>query len=278
MKKAILILFGITLLLPSFDTYTEAFQSGLWTYDNHRRHPARSYDLQFRIGPEINGLRPWTRIRLGFPIKPVTVDVLTRPVIVQVRLETLHITVNLVAALVGILIVWALKRGKPGRRNATGYPTKVWLTGVLLTPVLLLIHECLVSQRNGAGELFAVFLYCLVAGGGVSLPVWLLLVLAGKWVSRLAQPPPVRKMLLQIGVFLLTFGVLFALSGKHAFAWNVVSAWLLFNLAALTAGIWMHPIDAHPENEFTATRTPTLPCPSPQGGCAARPDSSSLIP
>jgi hypothetical protein len=263
MKKAILILFGITLLLPSFDTYTQASQSGLWTYDNHRRYPAMSYDLQFRIGTEINDLRPWTRVRLGFPIKPITVDVLTRPVIIQVRLETLHITVNLVAALVGILIVGALKRDNPGRRNSIRYSTKVWLTNVLLTPLLLLIHSCLGSQRSGAGELILLFLYCLVAGGGISLPVWLLLVLAGKWVSRLAQPAPVKKMLIQIGVLLLTFGVLFALSGKNVFAWNVVSAWLLFNLAALTAGIWMHKIDPHPENEFITTNTTAIHCNHP---------------
>jgi hypothetical protein len=121
MKKAILIILGITLLFPSFDKYTNAAQAGLWTYDNHRRYPAKSYDLQFRIGTEINDIRPWTRIRLGFPIKPITVDVLTEPVIVQVRFETLHIIINIVMALIGILGVWAFKKRK--KRTKTGANT-----------------------------------------------------------------------------------------------------------------------------------------------------------
>lgn len=240
MKKAILILFAITLLFPSFDTYTNAAQSGLWTYDNHRRYPAKSYDLQFRIGTEINDIRPWTRVRLGFPVKPITVDVLTRPVIVQTRIETLHLLVNVAAALVGIVIFRALRRGKSNESSYIRYPTKIWLTSVLLTPVLLAIQNLISGEVNSIGDLAGLFLYCLVAGGAVSLPIWLMLVVAARWITRLDQPPAVQKMLMQIGGFLLTFGLLLGFSGEAALSWNIVSAWLVLNLAALTAGIWVH--------------------------------------
>jgi hypothetical protein len=123
MKKAVLIILGITLLLPSFDEYNRAYQSSLWTSRSQRRYPAKSYDLQFRFGTEIDDLRPWTRVRLGFPIKPITVDILTEPVIVQVRFETLHNIVNIIVALIGILGVWIFRIRRRKKITKTGSNT-----------------------------------------------------------------------------------------------------------------------------------------------------------
>ncbi|MES2731478.1 MAG: hypothetical protein V4714_07005 [Bacteroidota bacterium] len=123
MKKALLFIFGITFLFPSFERYTHAYQSSLWTYDNHRRYQDKSYDLQFRIGPEIEVIQPWLRVRLGFPIKPLTVDIQAQARIIQVRLDTFYIVYNLITAMVGLLLVWAWKwNGKRGKTGASTMP------------------------------------------------------------------------------------------------------------------------------------------------------------
>lgn len=67
----------------------------------------------------------WNRIRLGFPFKPVTIDIQPDHSIVQVRIEPDAIIVNIlimsVFGCVVLLTFIGIKRIKNGAHRAQGY-------------------------------------------------------------------------------------------------------------------------------------------------------------
>ncbi len=116
MKKVLILLFVATVFFPWFIMLEHSHQTYLWTYDNHRRGGAVSYDWQFRIGGETDSTK-WLRTRLGFPIQPITIDVGGTSGIVQARIEPVNFLLNLIPASLLAIILLTVRWIWRGPRN-----------------------------------------------------------------------------------------------------------------------------------------------------------------
>ena len=85
----------ITLFFPGFETMEHACQTGLWTSNVYP--PEKAAGFAVKLGGDIGySFETWNRIRLGFPFKPVTIDIQREYSIVQARIEPDAIIVNIV--------------------------------------------------------------------------------------------------------------------------------------------------------------------------------------
>ncbi len=89
-KHYLLIIFLIILFFPKVKSLNNSYQDYLWTYDTVKNHNEKTSDIQFRLGGEIENIKPWTRINLGFPISCITLDYQSEFKILQVRIETVN--------------------------------------------------------------------------------------------------------------------------------------------------------------------------------------------
>ncbi len=85
------------------------YQSSLWTYSDQRRGGEKSNDWQFSIGG-LTESTEWTRVKLGLPIQPITIDTQLSHGIVQVRIEPVNVMRNLILAAIVALVLLAVRR------------------------------------------------------------------------------------------------------------------------------------------------------------------------
>lgn len=90
MVRLIIVLLLFVFLCPSYEKLNNTHQDYLWTASNDRREEQLIKDIQFRLGGEVDDLKPWWRIRLGFPAT-TTIDYQADLSIMQVRIEPLNI-------------------------------------------------------------------------------------------------------------------------------------------------------------------------------------------
>lgn len=86
----LIIIFLIILFFPKVKSSNHTYQECLWTSNTTKNHNEQTADIQFRLGGEIEILKPWTRINLGFPISCITIDCQSEFKILQVRIETVN--------------------------------------------------------------------------------------------------------------------------------------------------------------------------------------------
>ena len=109
MKRTLIILFCVSMFFPWFSSMEHTYQSSLWTYSDQRRGGEKSYDWQFSIGG-LTESTEWTRVRLGLPIQPITIDTQLSHGIVQVRIEPVNVMRNLIPAAIVALVLLAVRR------------------------------------------------------------------------------------------------------------------------------------------------------------------------
>ena len=94
-------------------------------------------------------------------------------------------------------------------RNDFQYATKVWLTGVLLPPILFFTYALAIKERTvHVGELFLFILF----SGIVSMPSWLLLSVITSYINDLQIGMPATKAALVFISFILTLLPFFVLN------------------------------------------------------------------
>jgi hypothetical protein len=103
MKIAFIFIVLINILYPTFETFNKTYQSSLLTSSNELDE---SFDIQFQIGPNIEGFKEWKRTRLGFPERPIIIDTQFESSIIQVRIDTKGFLINLIPTFIIVLIVW----------------------------------------------------------------------------------------------------------------------------------------------------------------------------
>ena len=108
MKKAVIIVFCAAIFFPWFSSLEHSYQTSLWTYSDHRRGGVVSHDWQFRVGGHTESME-WTRVRLGLPIKPITIDIQSATGIVQVRIEVINFIRNLIPPTILVLILLGVR-------------------------------------------------------------------------------------------------------------------------------------------------------------------------
>jgi hypothetical protein len=114
----------ITFLPPDFSTVENAYQCGLWTSNDSP--PEEATGFAFKFGRDIGfTMVKWDRIRLGFPFKPVTIDIQTDYSIVQARIEPDSIIVNILfmgtVGCVALLIFIGIGRLRKTVHRARGH-------------------------------------------------------------------------------------------------------------------------------------------------------------
>ena len=97
------------MFFPRLSTLEHTYQSSLWTYSDQRRGGVISHDWQFRIGG-LTESTEWTRVRLGLPIQPITIDAQPSHGIMQVRIETINILWNLIPATLAAFVLMGVQR------------------------------------------------------------------------------------------------------------------------------------------------------------------------
>lgn len=109
-KISMISILSFILLFPSIDKLNQTYQSSMWTYDTWRKHSVLLNDTQFVFGGEINELKEWTRIHLGFPIKAITLDVQWNEMIIQGRIEWTYLIPWICISLVSFIILFIWKQ------------------------------------------------------------------------------------------------------------------------------------------------------------------------
>lgn len=103
--KIIVILFFI---FYTESTYTDnTYQDMLYsTKGKVDRNNDKFGGLTFKFGGNIDDIKPWKRIRIGYPIKAITIDYQNESKITQGRIHIDMVIINLVCA---VIILFLLK-------------------------------------------------------------------------------------------------------------------------------------------------------------------------
>lgn len=118
MLKGIILIFLISFLFPSFSTLENTYQTSLWTYDNWRKNEIPMQDIVLKSDKKIDGLKKWTRVRLGLGVKPITIDYQSDNNIIQSRIEPYFLlTNNLIIAIVISIVYVGFKKIKTKLNN-----------------------------------------------------------------------------------------------------------------------------------------------------------------
>lgn len=97
------------MFFPWFSSMEHTYQSSLWTYSDQRRGGEKSHDWQFRIGG-LTESTEWTRVRLGVPIQPITIDAQPAHGIVQMRIEPINVLWNLIPVTLAAFVLMGVHR------------------------------------------------------------------------------------------------------------------------------------------------------------------------
>lgn len=106
MKILSIAIIVINLFYPSFETFNHAYQDYLLTSGERF---LESKDIQFQIGPDIEGFKEWRRVRLGFPDQPIVIDMQFESRILQARIITKDFLLNMIPTFI-IILLWTTKR------------------------------------------------------------------------------------------------------------------------------------------------------------------------
>jgi hypothetical protein len=108
----LIIIFLIILFFPKVKSLNHTYQECLWTSTTTKNHNEQTSDIRFKLGGEIEILKPWTRINLGFPISCITLDYQSEFKILQVRIETVNWIKIFCLASIALLLLKIGKRFK----------------------------------------------------------------------------------------------------------------------------------------------------------------------
>jgi hypothetical protein len=127
---------------------------------------------------------------------------------------------------------------------ALRYATLVWITSVLLSPVLL-SFVTMIMDGNGSfnGFLGIVFLFVLY-GGGLSIPNWLLFFGGVVFLTRQFRQTQHIRWGAQAWAAFLTVALFFILFGSENPSFLSNEGWIFPGayLLTLSVGIWYYPI------------------------------------
>jgi hypothetical protein len=129
-------------------------------------------------------------------------------------------------------------------REALRYTTLVWITSVLLSPVLIVAMTTLADGDFSFAGFFMVVLLIALYGGVLSIPNWLLFFGGVAFLTRQYTKPSHIRWGAQVLAFLLTMGLFFILFGLDDPTFFADDG-LLFPasyLLTLSAGIWYFPL------------------------------------
>ena len=110
MRIFFIVIIAINFLYPTFQTFNNAYQDSLLT--SASRELGRPLDIQFQIGPNIEGFKEWKRVRLGFPERPIIIDSQFDSKILQARIDVKGLLLNLIPTYILILIIGIRRKRK----------------------------------------------------------------------------------------------------------------------------------------------------------------------
>lgn len=96
------------------------------------------------------------------------------------------------------------------------YSLKVWITALIVPPILFLVFP-LLQSGSMVGDIAFSFILSMIIGGILSFPSWFLLFLLVHAVNRLRLPMIYKKMMLVIGGIFLSVFPFFLLADS---GWN----------------------------------------------------------
>ena len=125
----ILIGVGVALLFPRFEKQGYSYQEFLWTSEwMKREYP--SYGFLFKSG-HVEGALMWNRTRLGFPFGAATIDTRLSDGVVQGRVETGAMLLNLLVVGLPIINIAGIMFLRGKLKSNTNKPNKVAHTNLL---------------------------------------------------------------------------------------------------------------------------------------------------
>lgn len=134
-------------------------------------------------------------------------------------------------------------KGKVTTGEVLRYTTLVWITSVLISPVILMIITAISEGRSLDGFLAFIFLFVLY-GGALSIPNWLLFFGGVAFLTRQFSYRRHIRWGAQAWAVFLTFGLFLVI-----FGWDdpsfIAGDGLLFPgvyLLVLSVGIWYYPL------------------------------------
>lgn len=125
------------------------------------------------------------------------------------------------------------------------YSLKVWLTAVVLAPMLtqLLDYLCGVQQSYDLKGIFYFVLLSIPYGLMLSLPCWLLLWLATSLLNRTRLTNKNKKLLLSVVGFLLAALPFYLIFGHDDKGFNLETiVWAASYMLVIVAGVWAYKL------------------------------------
>ena len=124
------------------------------------------------------------------------------------------------------------------------YTTLVWITSVLLSPVLIVAMTTFADGDFSFAGFFMIVLLIALYGGVLSIPNWLLFFVGVAFITRQYTKPSHIRWGAQILAFLLTMGLFFILFGLDDPTFFADDGLLFpaFYLLTLSAAIWYFPL------------------------------------
>ncbi len=134
-------------------------------------------------------------------------------------------------------------KGEIGMASALRYATLVWITSVLLSPVLLMFITTISDGRSFDGFFAFTFLF-VVYGGALSIPNWLLFFVGVAFLARQFSQTRHIRWGAQAWAAFLTLGLFLIIFGLNAPTFLTKDGWVLPGtyLLTLSIGIWYYPI------------------------------------
>jgi hypothetical protein len=117
-KYIVLLTVALAIFFPRIEKQGYSYQEFLWT-SSWMKDQCPSQGFIFRYG-EVDGALMWRRVRLGFPLGATTIDSRVSDSVIQGRIETSAILLNLIIVGLpvgsGLIAAWLIRiRGGGGR-------------------------------------------------------------------------------------------------------------------------------------------------------------------
>lgn len=137
---------------------------------------------------------------------------------------------------------------QPEGRISTGavlrYATLVWITSVLLSPVILLLIMSIIDGRNPFNGFFNIIFLVGMYGGVLSIPNWLLFFGGVLFLTRQFKQTKHIRWGAQAWAIFLTVGLFFILFGFNNSSFFKSDDWVFpgVYILSLSLGIWYYPL------------------------------------
>ena len=121
------------------------------------------------------------------------------------------------------------------------YAIKIWLTSVVLSPVVLVVWDLFFTTIRGDSLVF--IMYAMIYGLILSIPNGLLLTLGTKYIFKICETEPKKRIWTQLLVLVLLTFLFFLIFGQDSSKDFTILKFLVAYMITLTFGVWYYSID-----------------------------------